>query len=52
MKNVIVLIGDGAIGIAIARKAGAGKHILISGCDFLIDGGVTASYWSGDPEPE
>lgn len=30
MKNVIVLIGAGSIGLAIARRISAGKHILIA----------------------
>ncbi len=30
MKNVIVLIGAGSIGQAIARRVGAGKHILLA----------------------
>jgi NAD(P)-dependent dehydrogenase (short-subunit alcohol dehydrogenase family) len=30
MKNVIVLIGAGAIGQAIARRVGAGKHVVLS----------------------
>jgi NAD(P)-dependent dehydrogenase (short-subunit alcohol dehydrogenase family) len=30
MKNVVVLIGAGSIGQAIARRIGAGKHILLS----------------------
>jgi NAD(P)-dependent dehydrogenase (short-subunit alcohol dehydrogenase family) len=29
-KNLIVLIGSGSIGTAIARRVGAGKHILLS----------------------
>jgi len=29
-KNVIVVIGSGLIGVAIARRVGAGKHILLS----------------------
>jgi len=29
-KNVIVVIGSGLIGIAIARRIGSGKHILLS----------------------
>jgi NAD(P)-dependent dehydrogenase (short-subunit alcohol dehydrogenase family) len=29
-ENVIVVIGSGLIGIAIARRVGAGKHILLS----------------------
>ena len=30
MKNVIVLIGAGSIGQAIARRVGAGKHVLLA----------------------
>src|SRR5512132_2295026 len=30
MKNVIVVIGSGQIGQAIARRVGAGKHILLA----------------------
>jgi NAD(P)-dependent dehydrogenase (short-subunit alcohol dehydrogenase family) len=30
MKNVVVLIGAGSIGQAIARRVGAGKHILLA----------------------
>lgn len=30
MRNVIVLIGAGSIGQAIARRVGAGKHVLIA----------------------
>ena len=30
MKNVTVLIGSGSIGVAIARRVSAGKHILIA----------------------
>ena len=30
MKNVIVLIGAGSIGQAIARRVSAGKHILVA----------------------
>jgi saccharopine dehydrogenase-like NADP-dependent oxidoreductase len=30
MKNVIVLVGAGSIGQAIARRIGAGKQILLS----------------------
>ena len=28
-KNVIVLIGTGLIGVAIARRIGSGKHIFL-----------------------
>jgi NAD(P)-dependent dehydrogenase (short-subunit alcohol dehydrogenase family) len=30
MSNVIVVIGAGAIGLAIARRVGAGKHVLLA----------------------
>ncbi len=30
MKNIIVLIGAGAIGQAIARRVGAGRHVLLA----------------------
>jgi predicted dinucleotide-binding enzyme len=30
MPKVIVVIGPGSIGQAIARRAGAGKHLLIA----------------------
>ena len=30
MKSVIVVIGAGSIGQAIARRVGAGKHVLLS----------------------
>jgi len=29
-KQVVVLIGSGSIGIAIARRVGTGKHILLA----------------------
>lgn len=30
MKQVVVLIGTGSIGQAIARRVGAGKHIVLA----------------------
>jgi saccharopine dehydrogenase-like NADP-dependent oxidoreductase len=30
MKNVTVVIGSGSIGQAIARRAGAGEHVLLA----------------------
>lgn len=30
MKNVVVLIGTGSIGLAIARRVGAGRHVLLA----------------------
>lgn len=32
MTSVIVLVGAGSIGQAIARRVGAGKHILLADC--------------------
>jgi len=29
-KEVVVLIGSGSIGVAIARRVGVGKHILLA----------------------
>ena len=55
MKDVVVLIGAGLIGQAIVRRVGYGRHLVvgdlaafITGADFLIDGGTTASYRYGD----
>ena len=52
MKKVIVVIGAGSIGQAIARRVGAllmGEDGgFIRGSDFLMDGGVTAAYWYGE----
>lgn len=54
MKNIVVVIGPGQIGQAIARRVGAGKHVLladITGSDILMDGGVSAAYWFGELAP-
>jgi hypothetical protein len=32
MEEVIVLIGSGQIGQAIARRVGVGKHVLLADC--------------------
>ncbi|GHD58092.1 SDR family oxidoreductase [Jeongeupia chitinilytica] len=40
MNNITVLIGAGAIGVAIARRVGAGKHILVA--DLREDNAVAA----------
>ncbi|MEA3037411.1 MAG: hypothetical protein QOH04_3213 [Sphingomonadales bacterium] len=87
MTDVIVVVGAGSIGQAIARRVSAGKKVLladlrrenaeaaakilsdagfadevgtlgallmgpdgafITGSDFLMDGGVTATFWFGD----
>lgn len=36
MKNVIVVIGAGSIGQAVARRVSAGKHVLLAGLRELI----------------
>jgi len=57
MKNVIILGARGSL----AKRAGTPDEVgtvgallmgaegaFITGSDFLMDGGVTASYWFGD----
>lgn len=58
MKQVFLLVGAGQIGMAIARRMGYGMKIVlgdkgafITGSDFLIDGGATASYFYGPLRP-
>lgn len=62
-KDVVILIGAGQIGMAIARRVSYGKKLVIgdknivkitniTGSDFLIDGGATASYFYGSLGPE
>ena len=66
MKGVTVLIGAGSIGVAIARRVSAGtpdevanvaallvgpEGAFITESDFLMDGGVTPSYFFGDLAP-
>ena len=41
MKNVIVVIGSGQIGQAIARRVGIGKHILLA--DLRLDNANAAA---------
>jgi len=41
MKDVIVLIGAGQIGQAIARRVGVGKHIILA--DMRADNAKTAA---------
>ena len=36
MTDVIVLVGAGSIGQAIARRVGVGKHVLLKGLILLI----------------
>lgn len=62
-KDVVILIGAGQIGMAIARRVSYGKKLVIgdknivkitniTGSDFLIDGGATALYFYGPLGPE
>ena len=30
MENVVVVVGAGQIGLAIARRVGAGKHVVLA----------------------
>lgn len=41
MSSVIVVIGDGSIGQAIARRVGAGKHVLLA--DLRLENAATAA---------
>jgi hypothetical protein len=55
-KHVIVVIGAGSIGQAIARRVSGALLMgsdgaFITGSDFLMDGGVTAAYWFGELAP-
>ena len=62
MTNVIVVIGAGSIGQAIARRVSAGKHVLLAdlrqenadaAAKVLGDAGFdvsTANYWSATPQ--
>lgn len=62
-KYVVILIGAGQIGMAIASRVSYGKKLVIgdknivkitniTGSDFLIDGGATALYFYGPLGPE
>lgn len=62
-KDVVILISVGQIGMAIAHRVSYGKKLVIgdknivkitniTGSDFLIDGGATASYFYGPLGPE
>lgn len=66
-KDVLILTGAGQIGMAITRRLGYGKKIIVgdkrldnalavqktlTGADFLIDGGAAASYFYGPLRPK
>ena len=65
MKDVMIVTGAGQISMAIARRIGFGKKIVmgvaellmskrgafITGSTFLMDGGATASYFNGPLKP-
>src|SRR4051794_8007146 len=46
MKNVIVVIGSGQIGQAIARRVGVGKHVLLA--DLRLENAEAAAKVLGD----
>jgi hypothetical protein len=57
-QKVMLWAGAGQIGMAIARRVGSGKKIIVSdkgafitGSTILIDGGATASYFYGPLKP-
>ena len=56
MSAVVVVIGAGWIGQAIARRVSACKRVLSvdlrAESDVPVDGGVTASYWLGELAPK
>ena len=53
MKDVVVVIGPGQIGQAIARRIGIGKHVLLADMRREnADGGVTSAYWFGELAPQ
>ena len=66
-KDVLILTGAGQIGMAITRRLGYGKKIIVgdkrldnalavqkalAGADFLIDGGAAGSYFYGPLRPK
>jgi NAD(P)-dependent dehydrogenase (short-subunit alcohol dehydrogenase family) len=46
MKDVVVVVGAGGIGQAIARRVGAGRHVVLA--DLRLDAAQTASKILGD----
>ncbi|MFZ1426869.1 MAG: hypothetical protein WAS21_08885 [Geminicoccaceae bacterium] len=54
MRSVIVVIGAGSIGQAIARRVGAGKHLLLADLrqENAAAGRVTAAYRHGELAPK
>ena len=46
MKDVVVVIGAGGIGQAIARRVGAGRHVVLA--DLRLDAAQAASKILGD----
>ena len=46
MKDVVVVIGAGGIGQAIARRVGAGRHVVLA--DLRLDAAQAASKFLGD----
>jgi saccharopine dehydrogenase-like NADP-dependent oxidoreductase len=48
VANVLVLIGAGQIGQAVARRAGVGKHVLLA--DMRLDNANAAAEVLGTPQ--
>lgn len=56
-KNVLLWMGAGQIGMAdevgvLAELLMGPQGAFVTGSDFLIDGGATASYYYGPLQPE
>ena len=47
MKDVVVLVGTGSIGQAIARRVGAGKHIVLGDLKLTASCSATEIYGDG-----
>ena len=55
-KDVFMVVGAGQISLAIARRIGFGKKIILGdkntkNCENIADGGATASYCYGPLQP-
>ena len=45
MKQIVVLVGAGSIGVAIARRVAAGKHLVLA--DYSIGNAQAAARTAG-----
>ena len=55
-KDVFMVVGAGQISLAITRRIGFGKKIILGdknmkNCESIADGGATASYYYGPLQP-